>query len=228
MLWGLTSLVSGIYPLIRKWQYFGKGKCSHQVSSPCIQCSKYGVSPRPVHRNGCSDNPPPPERGYQTTLKAPISVACHLQWALLCEFPRPPRLYYPVEPFFFLAGPSTVRSVRTLYVPISFSWMIDPLTHLRSLQYRASDAPRYRLGHGLVLLYIGIGNVSSIAYHIFLRRENAARNRGERDEVIEGDFRENEGAEEREDRARRNGRFASVDEAKREKGDQWSGYRYIL
>jgi len=94
--------------------------------------------------------------------------------------------------------------------------------------YRASDAPWYRLGHGIVLLSIVIGMVSSIAYYVFLRRENATRDRGERDEVIEGDFRENEGAEEREERARRNGRFASVEEAKREKGDQWSGYRYIL
>ncbi|KAF8271580.1 MFS general substrate transporter [Lactarius quietus] len=94
--------------------------------------------------------------------------------------------------------------------------------------YRASDAPWYRLGHGLVLLYIGIGIVSSITYYVFLRRENAARDRGERDEVIEDAFRENEGVDEREERARRNGRFASVEEAKREKGDQWSGYRYIL
>lgn len=28
--------------------------------------------------------------------------------------------------------------------------------------------------------------------------------------------------------ARLNGRFATVEEAKREKGDNWSGYRYIL
>jgi len=94
--------------------------------------------------------------------------------------------------------------------------------------YRASDAPWYHLGHGIVLLYIGIGLVSSIAYSVFLRRENAARDRGERDEVIEGVLRENEKAEEREERARRNGRFTSVEEAKREKGDRWSGYRYIL
>jgi len=77
-------------------------------------------------------------------------------------------------------------------------------------------------------MYIGIGTVSSITYYIFLRRENAARDRGERDEVIEGVFRENEGAEEREERARRNGCFVSVEEAQREKGDRWSGYRYIL
>ena len=28
--------------------------------------------------------------------------------------------------------------------------------------------------------------------------------------------------------ARLNGRFATVEEAKKEKGDRWSGYRYIL
>ncbi|KAI9440614.1 MFS general substrate transporter [Lactarius indigo] len=100
--------------------------------------------------------------------------------------------------------------------------------YLRTLQYRAADAPRYRLGHGLVLMYIAIGIISSTAFYVFLRRENAARDRGERDEVIEGVIRENEGAEEREERGRRNGRFASVEEAKREKGDRWSGYRYIL
>ena len=104
--------------------------------------------------------------------------------------------------------------------------MIDPSTPF--LQYRASDAPWYRLGHELVLLYICIGMASSIAYYVFLRRENAARDRGMRDEVIEGVFRENEGSEEREARAQRNGRFVSVEEAKREKGDRWSGYRYIL
>lgn len=94
--------------------------------------------------------------------------------------------------------------------------------------YRAVDAPWYRLGHGLVLMYIGIGIICSTTYYMLLRRENAARDRGERDEVIEGDFREKEGTEEREERARRNGQFASVADAKREKGDRWSGYRYTL
>jgi hypothetical protein len=159
-------------------------------------------------------------------LKAPISVAYRLQWSLVCEYTEPPHPHYPVEPFFLLVGISTVRSVRTLYISFSLSCMIDPSTHL--LQYRASDAPWYRLGHGLVLLYICISIVSSIAYYAFLRRENAARDHGDRDEVIEGVFRENEGAEEREERARGNGRFASVEEAKREKGDRWSGYQYIL
>ena len=96
------------------------------------------------------------------------------------------------------------------------------------MQYRAKDAPWYRLGHGPVLLYIGIGLVYSVVHYESLRRENAARERGERDEVFEDVLKENEGAEEREKRARRNGRFSSIEEAKREKGDQWSGYRYIL
>jgi hypothetical protein len=121
-----------------------------------------------------------------------------------------------------------VQSARTWYVPLYLSYTIDRSTYLRALQYRASDTPWYRLGHGFVLLYIGIGLVSSIVYYVLLRRENAARDRGERDEVIEGVFKENEGVEEREERARRNGLFASVEEAKREKGDRWSGYRYIL
>jgi MFS family permease len=116
------------------------------------------------------------------------------------------------------------RSV-TLAMSISFGNINGAVS---SNVYRASDTPWYRLGHGFVLLYIGIGLVSSIVYYVLLRRENAARDRGERDEVIEGVFKENEGVGEREERARRNGLFASVEEAKREKGDRWSGYRYIL
>lgn len=46
------------------------------------------------------------------------------------------------------------------------------------------------------------------------------RNRGERDEII-GDG-PSDGKNEK------NGRFATLEEAKREKGDEWSGYRYTL
>ena len=88
-------------------------------------------------------------------------------------------------------------------------------------QYRARDAPWYTLGHGIVLMYIVIALISAVVYRFFLKRENDRRDRGERDEVIEG---VNDG---REDLAR-NGRFASADDAKREKGDGWSGYRYTL
>jgi hypothetical protein len=68
-------------------------------------------------------------------------------------------------------------------------------------------------------MYIAFGILSSILYHILLRRENARRERGERDEII--------GDDSAEGKNEKNGRFASVAEAKREKGDSWSGYRYI-
>jgi len=84
--------------------------------------------------------------------------------------------------------------------------------------YRAKDKPWYRLGHGLVLMYIAIGIVSSVIYYFGVRAENARRERGERDEIIGTSEKGNE----------KNGRFETVDEAKREKGDEWSGYRYIL
>ncbi|KAF8634477.1 hypothetical protein AX15_000917 [Amanita polypyramis BW_CC] len=86
--------------------------------------------------------------------------------------------------------------------------------------YRARDKPWYRLGHGIVLGYIAIGFISSIVLSVMLRRENARRDRGDRDEVIKGvnNKRANE----------RNGVYCSVEEAQREKGDEWSGFRYTL
>ncbi|KAF7308391.1 High-affinity nicotinic acid transporter [Mycena chlorophos] len=87
--------------------------------------------------------------------------------------------------------------------------------------YRAKDKPWYRLGHGLVLMYIGFGIIASTIYLIGVRRENARRDRGERDEIIGGMPVSDMGHE-------KNGRFESVEEAKREKGDEWSGYRYTL
>ena len=70
----------------------------------------------------------------------------------------------------------------------------------------------------MVFMYIGIGIISSLVYHYFLKRENARRDRGERDEIIGKDGTGNE----------KNGRFATQEEAKMEKGDEWSGYRYII
>ncbi|KAI0687390.1 MFS general substrate transporter [Cytidiella melzeri] len=87
--------------------------------------------------------------------------------------------------------------------------------------YRGRDKPWYRLGHGIVLMYIGIAIVSAVVYRWLLKRENDRRDRGERDEVIVG---VNDGRED----LLKNGRFATVEEAKREKGDGWSGYRYTL
>ncbi|KAL0954000.1 hypothetical protein HGRIS_005157 [Hohenbuehelia grisea] len=87
--------------------------------------------------------------------------------------------------------------------------------------YRARDRPWYPLGHGLVLLYIGLGLIFSVTYRVLLQKENARRDRGERNEVIEGTITDAP-------QDPQNGIYSSVDEAKRDKGDEWSGYRYIL
>ncbi|KAF8846262.1 MFS general substrate transporter [Paxillus ammoniavirescens] len=92
--------------------------------------------------------------------------------------------------------------------------------------YRAQDAPWFRLGHGVVLAYIAIGWISSAAFMVLLKLENARRDRGERDEVIGVDdvcTREQNSA-----RAAKNGRYESTEAAQAEKGDQWSGFRYTL
>ena len=67
-------------------------------------------------------------------------------------------------------------------------------------------------------MYVGIGIIASTTYLLLLRAENARRDRGERDEVIKGA----EGGDPK------NGTFDTVEDAKREKGDEWSGYRYTL
>ncbi|KII85929.1 hypothetical protein PLICRDRAFT_301846 [Plicaturopsis crispa FD-325 SS-3] len=90
--------------------------------------------------------------------------------------------------------------------------------------YRAKDAPWYSLGHGIVFAYICLGVISSVTYRTLLSRENSRRDRGERDEIIEGVV----DADGKEIGFERNGRFSSIEEAKREKGDEWSGYRYTL
>ena len=67
-------------------------------------------------------------------------------------------------------------------------------------------------------MYVGFGLICSVTYLLLLRAENARRDRGECDEVIKdvagGDP--------------KNGSFDNVEDAKREKGDEWSGYRYTL
>ena len=85
-------------------------------------------------------------------------------------------------------------------------------------------------------------------YYFTLKTENARRDRGMREEIIDG-INDNGmpirysphgfshsliyfcdiGDPETVGRLTRlNGRFATVEDAKREKGDNWSGYRYIL
>lgn len=60
----------------------------------------------------------------------------------------------------------------------------------------------------------------SILFAILLKRENERRDRGERDEIILG----TEGKKGHE----RNGTYNSEEEAKKDKGDAWSGFRYTL
>jgi MFS family permease len=43
--------------------------------------------------------------------------------------------------------------------------------------YRKNDAPRYRMGHSLVLGFVGLGLLSSTAYYLLCRRANAMRKR---------------------------------------------------
>ncbi|KAG5647847.1 hypothetical protein DXG03_007771 [Asterophora parasitica] len=58
----------------------------------------------------------------------------------------------------------------------------------------------------------------SVSLAMVIGLENGRRERGERDEII------GQGTEGNE----KNGRFETVADAKREKGDEWSGYRYII
>ncbi|KAG6902544.1 hypothetical protein C0995_014933 [Termitomyces sp. Mi166 len=81
----------------------------------------------------------------------------------------------------------------SLHAPVAVISMEQFLRTFSSSQYRARDKPWYTLV-----------------------RENARRDRGERDEIIGKDGTGNE----------KNGRFATLEEAKLEKGDEWSGYRY--
>ena len=103
------------------------------------------------------------------------------------------------------------------------------------------------MGHGIILIYIGICIFTSGVYYLILRAENVRRDQGIRDEIIDGVndkgmfirwyaypryrliyLRDIGDPETVERLARLNGRFTTVEDAKREKGDNWSGYRYVL
>jgi len=61
-----------------------------------------------------------------------------------------------------------------------------------------------------------------------LRAENRRRESGERDEVIVAGEKAGALDAETEKRGKANGVFESVEAARREKGDMWSGYRYYV
>ena len=42
------------------------------------------------------------------------------------------------------------------------------------------------MGHGIVLVYIGLGVLTSAVYYFTLRTENTRRDQGIRDEIIDG------------------------------------------
>ncbi|KAF8315932.1 MFS general substrate transporter [Clavulina sp. PMI_390] len=96
--------------------------------------------------------------------------------------------------------------------------------------YRAAYAPWYRPGHTLVLSYAAMGLVSSVVFIYKLDRENKARDAGLRDERILADLRGRKGAlrDGETESEYSGGTYETVDEARREKGDLWSGYRYVL
>jgi len=118
---------------------------------------------------------------------------------------------------------SSKRSV-SLAMTISFGNLNGAVS---SNVYRSGDAPWYTLGHGIVLTYIILCFLASVVYYLVLKTENARRDRGMRDEIING-VNDSGDVETVEKLTRLNGRFATVEDAKREKGDNWSGYRYIL
>ncbi|KAJ3827529.1 MFS general substrate transporter [Lentinula raphanica] len=126
---------------------------------------------------------------------------------------------YPVIREFMIAWVSNnvegsyKRSV-TLAMVISFGNINGAVS---SNVYRKADQPWYPLG--LVLLYIGLGLISSSTFLLLLKRENAKRERGERNEII---------GDEKSSGFEVNGRYATVADAKRDKGDEWSGYRYTI
>jgi hypothetical protein len=91
--------------------------------------------------------------------------------------------------------------------------------------YRAKDAPWFRLGHIVVLVYIVIGFVCTLIFTWGIKRENDARDAGLRDELIVSDV---EKVDEETRKNAKGGVYATIDDARRDKGDRWSGYRYRL
>lgn len=74
----------------------------------------------------------------------------------------------------------------------------------------------------MVLMYIAIGFTAAVVFSVYLRRQNRLRAQGLMDEVIIGVN------DDKKDTLLKNGVFDSVKEAKRSKGDKWSGYKYTL
>ena len=73
-------------------------------------------------------------------------------------------------------------------------------------------------------MYICFGLVASVLFIILLKGENTKRDRGERDEVIESQVGTHKAHLNEKNRCY----TTTVDDVKTEKGDEWSGYRYVI
>jgi len=85
--------------------------------------------------------------------------------------------------------------------------------------YRAKDKPWYRFGHCFMLGYLVMGFICTLIMMYFLNAENKRRERGERSERITGDETTTNNPGES---------YESLAVARQEKGDHFSGFRYIL
>ncbi|KAE8242943.1 hypothetical protein A4X06_0g6662 [Tilletia controversa] len=120
--------------------------------------------------------------------------------------------------------------------------------------YRNQDRPWYPLGHGIVLLYLGIGVITTSLYWWMIADANRRKARGEYDETILDPSLSEAEVEAALEKAKEEGRrrdaadgivgriravyrrldmlpggtYASVEQAKLAKGDHWSGYQYHI
>ncbi|CED83264.1 Permease of the major facilitator superfamily [Phaffia rhodozyma] len=93
--------------------------------------------------------------------------------------------------------------------------------------YRAKDLPWYKMGHGIVLCYIGLGFTFSALYMFLLSRENKKRDRGERDEHIQGQTVPTDSIGSSSAVKGKGKIYESEDQARAELGDAYSGYRSL-
>lgn len=118
--------------------------------------------------------------------------------------------------------------------------------------YLAKEKPTYHTGHGVILAYLAVGWLCTLSYYLTVKAKNRSRERGACDETYL-DHMPYEAAAEAAARARQQeaadmkaqggllsywrrlqmkihaqpgGTYANVQEAKRLKGDAWSGHRY--
>ena len=118
--------------------------------------------------------------------------------------------------------------------------------------FLTKQSPRYPIGYGIVLLYLVLGLLSSATYLLIIKRENNKREKGLCNETYLDHLPHEEAiAQAAEIRAKEiadlkqagglgnkflslkkrlhsapGGTYASLEEARRLKGDDWSGYRY--